>query len=513
VARRMGPAAADLQARAVLGFCEVWAIETGIDGEEQIALMEEAIRALGDADSSLRAMLLGHLASRLAFTARRVRAPALLRDAEAIARRTGVSSAIASVLGDRHWVLWTEEDATDRLAAAREIVRLGEQSGNPETVLWGHDLCVVDLMELGAIEAADAEIAICTRLAGELRAPFWLWRLGVVQTMRALLDGRFAEAERRANEARDIGERVGLPEARSSHRGQEILLRYEQGRLGELAEAHAAHVAGRSTLPVEHCTLALIYAETDRPEDARRTLDRLAASDFATIPHDIHWLPAILCLSSVCATLGDARHSATLYRLLSPHAHRIAVAGGANVCFGAVSHYLGILAATLGDWEAAARHFDDALDRNLRLTAPPLLARTRHAYAAMLLARDGRGDRARARHLAEQALATARELGMARLEAQVRALQGRLDRDVPPADPAARYPGGLSAREAEVLRLVAAGRTNKEIAAALVLSVSTVQNHLVTIYRKIDARNRADATAFALRHGLAAGPSSDPSPR
>lgn len=505
-ARRLGASGGHLLARSALGFCEVWAIEVGAGGREQVSLMEEAIEALGTADSPLRAMLLGHLASRLAFTARRDRAPALLREAEAVARRSGDAVALASVLGDRHWVLWAEEDATDRLAAAREIVRLGGQGGNPEMTLLGHDLCIVDLIEQGEVAAADAELATCARLAGELRAPFWLWRLGVVKTMRALLEGRFVEAERLGGEARAIGERVGLPEARSSHRGQEVLLRYEQGRLGDLAEEHAAYAAGLPTISVEHCVLALIYAETDRPQDARRELDRLAASDFAAIPHDVHWLPAIICLSRVCATLGDPRHAATLYRLLSPHAHRIAVAGGGNVCFGAVSHDLGILAATTGHWDAAARHFDDALVRNLRLGARPLLARVRHAYAAMLVARDHPDDRARARDLLDQVLVTARELGMARLEAQALFLWERLDRNAPPTIRTAPFPAGLSAREVEVLALVAAGRTNREIAAALVLSVSTVQNHLVTIYRKIDARNRADATAFALRHGIAHPP-------
>jgi predicted ATPase/DNA-binding CsgD family transcriptional regulator/Tfp pilus assembly protein PilF len=63
-------------------------------------------------------------------------------------------------------------------------------------------------------------------------------------------------------------------------------------------------------------------------------------------------------------------------------------------------------------------------------------------------------------------------------------------------------PAGLTAREVEVLRLIAAGRTNREIAAALVLTLPTVQNHLVNIYRKIDARGRSEATAYAFRHGL-----------
>ncbi len=62
---------------------------------------------------------------------------------------------------------------------------------------------------------------------------------------------------------------------------------------------------------------------------------------------------------------------------------------------------------------------------------------------------------------------------------------------------------GLTPRELEVLRLVAAGSSNGEIAAALGLSINTVERHVGNIYRKIDARGRADATAFAIRRGLA----------
>jgi non-specific serine/threonine protein kinase len=64
-------------------------------------------------------------------------------------------------------------------------------------------------------------------------------------------------------------------------------------------------------------------------------------------------------------------------------------------------------------------------------------------------------------------------------------------------------PDGLSTREAEVLGLLAAGRTNREMAAALGLSPKTVERHLANIYAKIGARNRAEAATYALRHGLA----------
>jgi DNA-binding CsgD family transcriptional regulator len=68
------------------------------------------------------------------------------------------------------------------------------------------------------------------------------------------------------------------------------------------------------------------------------------------------------------------------------------------------------------------------------------------------------------------------------------------------ADP--ELPDRLTAREAEVLRLVALGSSNKEIAAKLVISVHTVERHVQNAYRKIDARNRADASTYVARVDL-----------
>lgn len=61
---------------------------------------------------------------------------------------------------------------------------------------------------------------------------------------------------------------------------------------------------------------------------------------------------------------------------------------------------------------------------------------------------------------------------------------------------------GLSRREIEVLRLLAVGETNGQIAARLGLSINTVERHVVNLYRKIDVRGRAEATAWAIRNGV-----------
>ena len=78
----------------------------------------------------------------------------------------------------------------------------------------------------------------------------------------------------------------------------------------------------------------------------------------------------------------------------------------------------------------------------------------------------------------------------------------RISRRWRPGRDAAALPGGLSAREVEVLRLVAAGLTNRAIADALTISERTVDRHVSNIFTKLDVSTRAAATAFAYEHGL-----------
>jgi DNA-binding NarL/FixJ family response regulator len=78
----------------------------------------------------------------------------------------------------------------------------------------------------------------------------------------------------------------------------------------------------------------------------------------------------------------------------------------------------------------------------------------------------------------------------------------------PPGQPA--WPAGLTPREAEVLSLIAAGLSNTEIAARLVVSDGTVKTHINHLFAKIGARDRAQAVAYAYQHDLAVPPSDQP---
>jgi predicted ATPase/DNA-binding CsgD family transcriptional regulator len=106
--------------------------------------------------------------------------------------------------------------------------------------------------------------------------------------------------------------------------------------------------------------------------------------------------------------------------------------------------------------------------------------------------------------LGERAFATRWAEGRSMTPEQALAAQGRT---IPPpattsASPPFTHPAGLTAREVEVLRLVARGLTNTQIAQELVLSEKTVATHLTHIFNKTNSENRAAAAAFAIRHGL-----------
>ena len=166
--------------------------------------------------------------------------------------------------------------------------------------------------------------------------------------------------------------------------------------------------------------MALIYSELGRTEDARTVFEDLAQHDFADLPRDALWMACLTYLVDVCTFLEDKARAATLYQLLLPYAERTVVVGNAVACYGAVSRYLGALTTTLGRWDEAVQHFEDALAMNARMEAWPWLAHTQYQYATMLLARDQSGDPStgsgqaseKARELLKTALLTARELGM-----------------------------------------------------------------------------------------------------
>ena len=88
--------------------------------------------------------------------------------------------------------------------------------------------------------------------------------------------------------------------------------------------------------------------------------------------------------SEVCAELGDAEGALLLYERFSAFAGRFVVIGYGIACLGSVDRYLGLLCSTLGRHEAAAAHFESAIEQNRRLAAGLPLAYSLFDYARLV---------------------------------------------------------------------------------------------------------------------------------
>ena len=153
-----------------------------------------------------------------------------------------------------------------------------------------------------------------------------------------------------------------------------------------------------------------------------------------------------------------------------------------------VQRVLGRVAGRLGQWEEAFGHFETAVAQLSEGAAFGELVSTYLDYAEFRLRRGRRGDQGKAEALRLKARAVAQEQGMVLTSPELPAANGN------------RF--GLTARELEVLRLVADGLRNQEVATALSITLGTVNRHLENIYTKMGVRVRTEAVLVALQENL-----------
>lgn len=165
---------------------------------------------------------------------------------------------------------------------------------------------------------------------------------------------------------------------------------------------------------------------------------------------------------------------------------------------------LGDVMLLQGDHGTAIEHFTSSLEAYQSSGGAhdlvPALCGLAEALAAT-----GRTSEAVARLREAEALSTASD-NPTRI-AEVRAALAKLGHSTKIA-----LPGGLTPRQAEILRLVAAGAPNKSLASQLKISVATVERHLATIYQKLNVASRVEAARYAIDHGLAAAVRSEHPP-
>jgi DNA-binding CsgD family transcriptional regulator/tetratricopeptide (TPR) repeat protein len=490
IARRLGDT--ELLARAAIGYEDAcW--RPGIADQGAVELLEEAVAELGRGDSELRIGLLAGLARALDFQGEHERGLIVRENAIAMARRLSDRVGLATVLVGSYWSLGATplEEILGMLTEARDIGdELGDMEIRAEAMSWR----VPGFVALGDMEAARREAAAVLQNAERTAQPFMIHVAEHYESAIALCDGRLENAEKHALRSHEWSKLLTGRDASGVYGIQMFSLRREQGRLDELAPVIRI-VAGEG--PREGPWgpgLAALLAELGMESAAKRELVRLAADGIEPFRKTL-WLASLTYLTDACAALGDPATAELVYPELEPHAEANILIGHLVSCYGAAGRYLGMLASLLGDADRAEAHFEQALELNRRMEAWTWVAHTAYEYARTLL-RHRPGRREQAAALLGEAAELGQRIGMPTLLRRIRALE------VAAPPPSASLPDGLSAREVQILGLVARGLSNREIGQALTISEHTAANHIRSILRKTGCANRTEAASYAHRRGL-----------
>jgi class 3 adenylate cyclase/tetratricopeptide (TPR) repeat protein len=436
---QLGVALGDAQLQGEAAVAYDLAVQRGPLAFSPVAVpvLERALEACGSEPSGLRARLLAALSLSLAtpghLEAEREQRLAIAREAKTVAELAGDGIARVNALRALHRAVEGPEWVEERLPVSRELIAVAEASDARTDALSGHLFLIGDLAQLGEMDEVKNEIALTCSLADQMREPTYSGWRPLWDAMLLTREGRFEEAERRVIEVGPIAQRTQHPGWIATFSAQFFTIRWAQGRLGELEQIVLQRLEEMPGLRAWQVALVILYLDTERPDQAREWFERLAAEDFADIPRDDTWIVTITLAANAAHRLGDTRRAAQLYEILEPYAQRQVTVGFAFICQGSASLMLGEAAATMGRWDDAERHFQEALAFNERTRTPPWLAATQFAYAGMLRARGGPGDDEKPVSLVNWALATFEELGMAKYVERALALKMELQ-GVPSSD-------------------------------------------------------------------------------
>jgi hypothetical protein len=347
---------------------------------ELVRLIEIAIQRAHD--DRTRARLLGRLARELLGDASALaRRRLLATEAVQLARDLDDPKILAEVLDARLGAVWEPEGAEERLGTGAEIIHLARQAGDLARERTGLFWRFVAFMELGRVAEAESALALFehqAELAGDVEGAL----MGEARRASlAVVRGRFGDASRMADEVLAEGRRLRLPDAGNvagsihgmimKERGDaagavlgvQELLRVAQHDPGHFHEATAAHI------------LAGVGQLTEASVELERVLPRVLAGSGP------RWVGAMADLAFVAAASGDVVAAGRIYERMVPFRGRLVTFGGAAVVMEPVSHYLGLLATTLGDADNGVTFLSEAIALEEQIGALPFLANSLEAYA------------------------------------------------------------------------------------------------------------------------------------
>lgn len=489
-----------LRLRAAIGFEDAsW--RPGLPGHQSVELLSSGLASIpNDDEDPLFIEALASLARATAFTGAIDEAERLGDCAVELARTHGDPQVLVAALRTTTSMTLRPRGVAERLERTTEFLRL---TRSPDDEWFGvaalHRAanCYLIGDRLG-MDESERDLVAMSRQWGR----HWEYWVECVRFVRALVAGRLDDAASACRRAqRD--ESVFRSDATSSANAvQSYLVRRETGQLERVRNL----IRGDES-PTDRWAPGLLAIATELGLEglARRTLAWLVEHSDPAARDSSDWPARLAFMAEAVTWLGDAVTAQRLHHWLEEYSGLNLMSGLFVAPFGPADAYLGELESLLGTGSPLER-FQSALDLAERTDAPLHVARTLAATAAHLRREDPGSAEADA--LAERARAIAEPAGMVRV---LRALgvevagvtSGASGPGIAAAASAREAPDGLTARELEVIALIAEGRSNRDIASRLVISEHTVANHVRNILTKIGAENRTQAARFAHEHGLA----------
>jgi tetratricopeptide (TPR) repeat protein len=380
-----------------------------------VRAIERALEGTAEDDLVFRARLLTGLAVATYYDdTARDRSRRLAREAVVVARAAGDPQVRANALVELIMTLDGAPDLTEERAVAEELrsVLAAAQEITFEVAAPAR-MRLTRLRFMGGDGTnLDREVARATQQAIEARHEVVrLWALWA-ETGVAVMRGRLAEAERLAGTAFELHQRLGLWGAPETYALHMVPVWREQDRLAEV-EPLVREPMEASEHPGARKLWGVFLLEAGDVEGVAALL----GDDPVPRPRDWTWL-AEICVTAELAAAAGSPCREELYAILARLDPRIVVMDGPWACYGATSHYLGLLAASLGRPAIAIGHMEDAVRLHDRAGAVLWSVRSRFHLAAAL------GDDARAELAASAAREMATAHGLVRLQRGLHDLAG-----------------------------------------------------------------------------------------
>jgi DNA-binding CsgD family transcriptional regulator len=469
-----------------------------VEQQHFVPLLERSLALLPEVDSVPRAKALATLAFAQRTLPDKSRIPLLVDEALAMASRICDATARCACFQLTLMALrGNPESLQRRLLLGEEYIVVARSTGTADLVAEAYHWQALNYFESGQLDELEALLEYYDSLSAA-RFGLHQYQSGAHRVTLALLRGDWTNLDARIEALLEIGTKTRREDADGVYGAQMFALNRDRGHLYALAP-QIKEIAASATKRMWEPGLMLICAEIGLLDEARSIFDRLVARGCHAINRDDMYMTVMVFCAETCCVLADAAGAEALYQRLLPYTRQTANHPTA-VCFGATELYLAMLAATANWPDRAREHFDQALTLNRAMRAWPCLARTLFRYGAFLGTRQADDQQRLGLQQLREAEQLARRLEMARLVADIDTLLQAREGDV-------TFPDDLTAREVEVLQLLAIGRTNKDVSQVLAISLNTVATHVRNILNKTHCANRTEAATYAIRHGLQAAQS------